>query len=201
MYFLYSKEEKLIFEMETQVKRRGKMKMKWTPEEDKLLSEIISWHGPCHWDGIALHLRGRNGKQCRERWVTALCPEIKKAEWTVEEDDTLLKMQYKLGNQWASIMKYLPGRSSIALKNRFKSLSRHGIRYSTSKYTPKTDKENESDEISSPTSAIESSTESDTQEQEFIPFEILAEDIKVTIPTIQTLDFALPMDKRIRLFN
>ena len=33
-----------------------------------------------------LHLKGRVGKQCRERWFNHLYLEVKKGEWTAEED-------------------------------------------------------------------------------------------------------------------
>ena len=104
----------------------GKAKMKWTPEEDSILKEIISWHGPNNWDAIATHIKGRTGKQCRERWTTSLAPSLKKTQWTSDEDNIIIKMQRGIGNQWATMCRYLPGRSSIAIKNRFKTLKRHG---------------------------------------------------------------------------
>jgi hypothetical protein len=44
-------------------------KAKWTPTEDYLLSESIKEHGMSNWSRIAQNLPGRNGKQCRERWM------------------------------------------------------------------------------------------------------------------------------------
>jgi myb proto-oncogene protein len=39
----------------------------WTKEEDELVMKLVSEHGPKKWSLIASHLRGRIGKQCRER--------------------------------------------------------------------------------------------------------------------------------------
>ena len=54
---------------------------------------------------------GRTGKQCRERYHNHLRPEIRKGDWTPEEDRILVEMKSKFGNQWATIAKNLPGRS------------------------------------------------------------------------------------------
>ena len=177
--------------------KQGKMKMKWTPEEDRILYNIIRWHGACHWDGIALHLKGRNGKQCRERWVTALSPYIRRDEWTAEEDKILLAMQHKLGNQWATIMKYLPGRSSIALKNRFKSLVRHGAKYNPMDPPVSICLENDLNLISRPTPAKDSSEKQEETLQNTPLLPLVPED-PIQIPTKN--EFFFPIIKRIRLF-
>jgi len=44
-------------------------------------------------------MKGRSGKQCRERWVNHLKPEVKKGGWTHEEDELILQKQAELGNQ------------------------------------------------------------------------------------------------------
>lgn len=61
----------------------------------------------------------RTGKQCRERWKNHLSPQIKKGDWTSEEDNIIMEMKSQLGNQWTRISKYLPGRSGcfIASEN------------------------------------------------------------------------------------
>jgi len=43
-------------------------------------------------------------------WVNCLNPEINKSAWTGDENVLLLQLHEKLGNHWAEIAKYLPGR-------------------------------------------------------------------------------------------
>ncbi|XP_076902205.1 transcription factor MYB98-like [Bidens hawaiensis] len=65
-------------------KKSGKGKTKvnsskgqWTKEEDRVLKEMVEKYGERKWSYIAQILRGRIGKQCRERWHNHLRPDIK----------------------------------------------------------------------------------------------------------------------------
>lgn len=50
----------------------------WTPDEDHAIRELVMEHGAKRWSVIAKHLHGRTGKQCRERWINQLDPDISK---------------------------------------------------------------------------------------------------------------------------
>lgn len=94
----------------------------WTRTEDTLLDELVKAFGTKHWAKFCAYIPGRNGKQCRERWLNHLNPNLKKGPWEQHELDTLVKFQRVYGNSWARIAQHLPGRAENAVKNQWNSM-------------------------------------------------------------------------------
>ena len=65
----------------------GFVKGPWTREEDDMLVQMVQAYGTKRWSLVASNLKGRTGKQCRERWTNQLNPLINKRPWSTEEDE------------------------------------------------------------------------------------------------------------------
>lgn len=103
----------------TKILRPGMIKGPWTFEEDQSLRQWVMTYGPNKWSLASRVIPGRNGKQCRERWINHLNPEIKKGNWTEEEDEKIYQMYKVYGSAWSKIAKCFDGRSENSIKNRF----------------------------------------------------------------------------------
>jgi len=111
----------------------------WTEEvkltqEDNAIRELVAEFGDRRWTAISqvlkdrYNIKGRSGKQCRERWHNHLDPNINKDNWTETEELKLFECQKNFGNKWSEIARYLPGRTDNSIKNHFYSTIRRNIR-------------------------------------------------------------------------
>ena len=96
----------------------GVVKGQWSASEDEKIIECRK-QGMVKWSKIATHIPGREGKQCRERWINHLDPSINHGQWTEQEDRILVALQSELGNKWTQIASQLPGRTENSVKNRW----------------------------------------------------------------------------------
>jgi hypothetical protein len=106
------------------VLRPGIVKGRWTIEEDAALKKVVAGidsSATQRWKEVATRMDRRTQKMCRDRWVNHLDPSIKRANFSVDEDQTILDQQTK-GIGWSLISAMLPGRPPLSVKNRFKSL-------------------------------------------------------------------------------
>ncbi|CAI9784042.1 unnamed protein product [Fraxinus pennsylvanica] len=70
---------------------------------------------------LVLALRGggllRCGKSCRLRWINYLRPDVKRGNFTPEEEETIIKLHNSFGNKWSKIASHLPGRTDNEINN------------------------------------------------------------------------------------
>ncbi|KAL6838859.1 hypothetical protein ACP4OV_031295 [Aristida adscensionis] len=125
----------------------GVKKGPWTEEEDRALVEHIQRHGGHV--GSWRHLPkaaglNRCGKSCRLRWTNYLRPDIKRGNFTDDEERLILRLHADLGNKWSTIATYLEGRTDNEIKNYWnthirKKLLRMGIDPATHQRLPPDD--------------------------------------------------------------
>ncbi|ANM68520.1 putative transcription factor (MYB9) [Arabidopsis thaliana] len=96
----------------------GLKKGPWTQEEDDKLIDHIQKHGHGSWRALPKQAGlNRCGKSCRLRWTNYLRPDIKRGNFTEEEEQTIINLHSLLGNKWSSIAGNLPGRTDNEIKN------------------------------------------------------------------------------------
>ncbi|KAJ7693628.1 hypothetical protein B0H17DRAFT_1059299 [Mycena rosella] len=97
-------------------------KSAWTPSEDRLLIELYNAHGP-KWSAIARKIHGRTDDACSKRYREALDPNLKKDEWTPDEDVKLMQVYAQIGGKWGQVGQELR-RSGLGCRNRYRMLER-----------------------------------------------------------------------------
>jgi hypothetical protein len=97
------------------------VKGSWTREEDQVVLNFVVENGVKDWAKLASMLKGRTGKQCRERFKNHLDPALHHDSWTESEDRHLVELHAQFGNQWSKIASCFEGRTDNCIKNRWNS--------------------------------------------------------------------------------
>ncbi|KAF3607701.1 hypothetical protein DY000_02045542 [Brassica cretica] len=90
----------------------------WSYDEDLKLISFINKYGHENWRSLPEQAGLlRCGKSCRLRWINYLRPDVKRGNFSVEEEETIIKLHQSIGSKWSKIASKLPGRTDNEIKN------------------------------------------------------------------------------------
>ncbi|KAG2454847.1 hypothetical protein HYH02_000679 [Chlamydomonas schloesseri] len=104
-----------------------KQSRKWSSAEVEALLKAVAALGSSddiNWVEVAKSVPTRSGKQCREKWRNDLRPDISKDPWSSREEYIVCRVHCQVGNQWADIARFLPGRAENSIKNHYNATLR-----------------------------------------------------------------------------
>ena len=175
---------------------------------------FLTFHlGAKKWNAISDIVGTRTGKQCRERYMNHLDPQLNDGVWTKEEDEIIIEAQKEHGNSWTMISTLLNGRTANSIKNRWYSTLRRNYdkKYVKRKraYVPKPKKKlkkikKKEEEI---TEEKEENSQEKPQDDEILKNEIeketkqngLTNEIKIEDGSKIDVDFLTPSDSFVEL--
>jgi hypothetical protein len=125
-----------ILAMLDRQERAFKPHVKFSPAEDKKLRSLVDSIDNVGWNAVADEMDGKNPRQCRERWINYLAPNLKTEPWTADEDSLLMDKYCELGGRWVQITHFFPNRTDCMVKNRFNKLWRRGRKHFNGREPP-----------------------------------------------------------------
>jgi len=94
--------------------------LKWSKEEDDLLSALVDEFKGRSWKKISCHMPGRTPIQCLHRWTKILKPGLVKGPWTSEEDKMLINyVNYYGAHDFSECSKIIHGRNNKQCRERW----------------------------------------------------------------------------------
>jgi len=110
---------------------KRKKRVNWTKMEDNHVVILMNELGPYkpNWTRVANQLNEtfqstRTGKQCRERWLNHLRSDIKKGNWSSEEEHMIRFFYSSFGPKWSTMAKVMKDRTDNDIKNKWNSMKR-----------------------------------------------------------------------------
>jgi hypothetical protein len=108
----------------TQTITQQRQKFSFSKEEDALIISFVNQYGLNSFQKITSVLPNRTARQVRERYRLYLDPNINHNPFSSEEDNLLLNLVNHYHQKWSQMTKMFNGRTDVALKYRYKKLSR-----------------------------------------------------------------------------
>lgn len=97
-----------------------KRNVKWTQEEDDLLSNLVDEYQGRSWKKISSFIPGRTAIQCLHRWTKILKPGLVKGPWTLEEDRMLFNyVSFYGSHDFSECSKIIQGRNNKQCRERW----------------------------------------------------------------------------------
>ena len=155
-----------------------KSKKRFTKEEDIKLLTLVSKYGPKNWKAISQEMNNRCGRQCRDRYVNYLSPDVKKTKWTIHEDRLLVDLYNQWGPKWSVIASKFKGRTASSVKNRWN--------FTIGRYITESHKKSRDSSKKKPMEQISKELELEFEEELDEPGEFNKEDSAKTIETVGT---------------
>ncbi|KAG6738095.1 hypothetical protein POTOM_059654 [Populus tomentosa] len=142
----------------TLVDKNGLRKGAWSREEDDKLRVYVQKYGHWNWRQLPRFAGlSRCGKSCRLRWINYLRPDVKRGNFSDEEDNLIIQMHEELGNKWSIIAGKLPGRTDNEIKNHWHTNLSKRVKQSESVSSELVNKEQSSETSESADSQAEKS--------------------------------------------
>lgn len=106
------------------IEKKNSVRNVFTPEEDEMLKQLVQVYGTNQWYLISLRMKGRDIRQCRERYIHYLDPKLNQTPWTKEEEELLVQKVNELGHKWKAMEKFFNNRTHVNIKNKWNKLER-----------------------------------------------------------------------------
>ncbi|XP_031780188.1 snRNA-activating protein complex subunit 4 [Nasonia vitripennis] len=101
-------------------------KGRFSKEEDQQLLKAVEKYGENFSKIAALAMPNRTNIQLKEHYLTLTMKLIGgKKIWTLQEDEKLIALQKKYGQQWVKIVRELPGVTRVQARQRYSSILRY----------------------------------------------------------------------------
>ena len=100
--------------------QKRKIKNYFSRGEDRQLISLVEEYGP-KWDTISKFM-DKSSRQCRDRYVNYLNPNLNVGPWRVEEEELLISKVAEHGQKWSFLTQFFFNRSQVNIKNHYCTL-------------------------------------------------------------------------------